>query len=77
MANNKKRKLRLVSTDGSGRRKFSNSIDGTVFHGGVLGKNRPVGNHEIPDKIFQRELKEYHEDLIRNAAAEAAVQQSK
>lgn len=81
MANKKIRKatreLRWERTDKDGKKTFSNAIDSTVFPGGILGKNEIVGNHEIPDKVFQRELKEYHEDLIRNAAAEAAVQQSK
>lgn len=71
MANNKKKKIRWERTDKDGKKTFSNAIDSTVFPGGILGKNRPVGNHEIPDKVFQRELKEHNEDLIRNAAAEA------
>lgn len=75
MAN--KKKIRWERTDKNGKKTFSNAIDGTVLPGGILGKNEIVGNHEIPDKVFQRELKEYREDLIRKAAAEAAVQQSK
>ena len=44
----------------------TNAIDAAAPVSGIVGKGQLVRNFEIPEKIFQRELAEYHAGTLKS-----------
>lgn len=61
--NKPRQTLRKFSKDGVIT--ATNAVDATIPVSGIVGKGQLVRNFEIPDKVFQRELAEYHAGTLK------------